>query len=97
MNNDDDLPEWMQTPEMRQAMSTLVAISEDESRYALYERRKKLHDEEQAKYARFRQMEAQLVEERAAREKAESDAAQERLAKEAILAEIERLKARLDG
>jgi predicted transposase/invertase (TIGR01784 family) len=94
--DDADLPDWMQTPEMRQAMSTLKAFSEKEHAYHAYQSRQNYLRQQ-------RSIQRVLEEERAARElerqaketalrerEAERQAREvERQAKEAALREIE--------
>ncbi len=77
----DALPSWMQTAEMRQAMSTLETFSEKERAYHAYQARENFQREQ-------RSIQRHLEELRA-------EAERERAAKEAALAEIERLKAQL--
>jgi len=91
----DDLPPWMQTNEMRQAMSTLKAFSEKERAYHAYQARQNFLRQQ-------RSIERELEEalERAEAEKQAKEAEKqarevERREKEAALAEIERLKAQL--
>jgi len=92
------LPEWMQTREMRQAMSTLKVFSEKERAYHSYQARQNYLREQRSVQ---RQLEAQDAEieamriakekERAAKEQALLDKDKEQAAKEDALAEIERL------
>ena len=92
------LPEWMQTQEMRQAMSTLKVFSEKERAYHSYQARQNYLREQRSVQ---RQLEAQDAEieamriakekERAAKEQALLDKDKEQAAKEDALAEIERL------
>lgn len=70
-----NLPEWMQTPEMRQAMNTLKAFSDDDRAYQFYQER-------QNALQQRRSLQSLVAEERAAREA-------DRQAKEAALQEIE--------
>ena len=98
----DRLPTWMQTIEMRQAMSTLKAFSEKEHAYDAYQARqnylrvqgsieRRQRELEQAQ----RELEQALAQEHAAREaerQAKEAALQE---KDAALAEIARLQALL--
>ena len=99
-----NLPDWMQTDEMRQAMSTLKAFSEKERAYHAYQARQNFLRQQRsiqhALEAALREKEA----ERQAKEAAlrEKDAARqaeeaERQAKEAAQAEVERLSALLRG
>ena len=80
--NDQGLPDWMTTNEMRQAMTTLRQFSEKERDYHAY----------QARQNYLRQQGTILHE--LDEERKEKEA--ERLAKEQALAEIERLKALLE-
>ena len=73
--DDANLPDWMQTAEMRQAMSTLKGFSEKERAYHVYQARQNYLRQQ-------RSIQRVLDEERAAREA-------ERQAKEAALREIE--------
>lgn len=86
------LPEWMQTDEMRQAMTTLKAFSEKERAYHAYQARQNYLREQHS-------IQRHLEQERAAKEVALKEkelALQEKAAalqeKDAALAEIERLK-----
>ena len=91
----DDLPEWMQTNEMRQAMSTLKAFSEEERAYHAYQARQNFLRQQRSIE---RELEAAAQSVSAAREREEAALQREeaeRKAKEAALAEIERLKAQL--
>lgn len=107
--DDEHLPEWMDTEEMHQAMSTLKAFSEKERHYHQYQARQNylrqqrsiqryqdaLHaDLEQARAAEERER-AEKERERAEKEQAQAEKAQAQAEKEAALAEIERLKALL--
>ena len=103
------LPPWMQTPEMKQAMSTLETFSEKERAYHAYQARENFlreqrsiqrHLEElraEAEQARASEVQERTAkeQERAAKEQERMAKEQERAAKEAALAEIERLKAQL--
>ncbi|SDW35685.1 Rpn family recombination-promoting nuclease/putative transposase [Thiocapsa roseopersicina] len=79
--DDKKLPDWMQTPVMRQAMSTLTAFSEKDRAYHAYQARQEFLRQQ-------RSIQQELEKERAAKEA-------ERQAKEAALAEVARLKALL--
>jgi predicted transposase/invertase (TIGR01784 family) len=72
----DDLPSWMQTNEMRQAMSTLKAFSEKERAYHAYQARQNFLRQQQSIE---RELEAAHEREKAALQRAEA----ERKAKEA--------------
>lgn len=98
--NDEALPDWMSTQEMKQAMSTLSTFSEKEHQYHQYQAR-----QEYLRIQRSIQMEQEqsaqaLLKERQEKEAAlqrekEKDAIIESLTKEKD-AEIERLKALLN-
>jgi len=103
------LPAWMQTEEMRQAMSTLKAFSEKERAYHAYQARQNylrqqksmenylntLHAEIERMQAEKSQIQAEKERARAAEERARAEKEQVQAEKEAALAEIERLKALL--
>ena len=102
--DDAALPDWMETPEMRQAMNTLKRFSEKERDYHLYQARMNYLREQSAIRGDMEALERSLAEERAAKEAALAEQERERAAKEAALAEqaaalaeIERLKALLAG
>jgi predicted transposase/invertase (TIGR01784 family) len=80
--DDADLPDWMQTAEMRQAMSTLKAFSEKEHAYHAYQARQNYLRQQ-------RSIQRVLEEERAAREAERRAKEAERQAKEAALREME--------
>jgi predicted transposase/invertase (TIGR01784 family) len=80
--DDADLPDWMQTAEMRQAMSTLKAFSEKDRAYHAYQARQNYLRQQ-------RSIQRVLEEERAAREAARQAKEAERQAKEAALREME--------
>jgi predicted transposase/invertase (TIGR01784 family) len=104
-----DLPEWMQTPEMRQAMSTLIEFSEKERAYHAYQARQNFLRQQksiakrietltaEASRERMEKERARAAEERERVEKERAQAAEERERgqKEAALAEIDRLRALL--
>ena len=100
--DENTLPDWMNTKEMRQAMSTLKQFSEKERNYHAYQARQNYLREQrtiafelntalQQKVAAM-QREAAAVQEKEAAIQREATAIQE---KEAALLEIERLKALL--
>ena len=91
----DHLPGWMQTEEMRQAMSTLKAFSEKERAYHQYQARQNYLRQQQSLENSLNALRAEAEQARAEKEQARAEAEQERAAKEAALAEIERLKALL--
>ena len=107
--DDANLPDWMQTAEMRQAMSTLKAFSEKDRAYHVYQARQNylrqqrsiqrvIEEERAAREAERRAKEAERqAKEAALREMAVAlrEIEAERQAKEAAQAEVERLKALL--
>ena len=100
--NDDTLPEWMITQEMKQAMSTLSTFSEKDQNYFKYQARQEYIREQNAIQNELEQAK-QLIEAAKKREDAlqqrETIALQEKQAAmqetQAALAEIEQLKALL--
>jgi len=104
--DDDALPEWMQTAEMQQAMSTLKAFSELDRAYHAYQARQDYLRQQRGLQRRLNELEAAAVraraaeeQARAAQEQARNAAGRERAEKEAALqreagalAEIERLR-----
>ena len=98
------LPDWMQTDEMRQAMSTLKAFSEKERAYHAYQARqnylrvqRSIQRYIETLQAQTETLQAEKEQERAAKEAALQAKEAERQAKEAALAEIARLKALLQN
>ncbi len=96
------LPDWMQTDEMGQAMSTLTAFSEKERAYHSYQARQNYLREQRSiqRYLETLQAQTETLQAQAEQERAAKE--QERAAKEAALrekdaalAEIARLKALL--
>ena len=90
------LPDWMQTDEMRQAMSTLKTFSEKERAYHAYQARQNYLREQRSIQRYLETLQAEAERERAAKEaeRAAKEAALQE--KEAALAEIARLKALLE-
>ncbi len=88
--DDDHLPDWMQTEEMRQAMSTLQAFSEKERAYHQYQARQNYLRQQQSIQNQIKALSAEIEQARAAEER-------ERAEKEAALAEIAWLKALLQN
>ncbi|WP_295434123.1 Rpn family recombination-promoting nuclease/putative transposase [uncultured Thiodictyon sp.] len=89
------LPDWMQTEEMREAMSTLMTFSEKEREYHVYQARQNYLRRQRSIQRRLGELDALQAATEQARaaaehERAEKDAALEREA--AALAEIERLR-----
>ena len=64
----DQLPDWMQTTEMRQAMSTVKQFSEKERAYDAYQARQNYLRVQSAIYRHQQELEEALAQERAARE-----------------------------
>ncbi|WP_295448096.1 Rpn family recombination-promoting nuclease/putative transposase [uncultured Thiodictyon sp.] len=62
----DDLPEWMQTAEMRQAMNTLEAFSDKERAYDTYQARQDFLRQQRSIQRERRSLEQALLDERAA-------------------------------
>ncbi len=97
--NEQDLPEWMQTEEMRQAMSTLTTFSEKDREYHAYQARQNYLRQQRSIQRRLDELQAAEEQARAAEEQARALAERERADKEAALereaaalAEIERLR-----
>ncbi|WP_295430642.1 PD-(D/E)XK nuclease family transposase [uncultured Thiodictyon sp.] len=87
--NEDALPAWMQTQEMRRAMNTLKAFSEQEHAYHAYQARQDYLREQQSIQLEFADLRAEVeqaradaMQERAAAEQARASAEHERAAKE---------------
>jgi hypothetical protein len=109
----DNLPPWMNTPEMRRVMSTMQGFSEKERAYHAYQARQNYLRQQKTIQRRLDELSAERPRAgggtRSERERAEKEQARaaeqreraekerERTEKEAALAEIERLKARLKG
>lgn len=85
----DRLPDWMQTHEMRQAMSTLKRFSDKERAYDAYQARQNYLRVQGSIARRQQELEAALAQERAAREAALREIEAERQAKEAALCDNE--------
>ena len=79
----DQLPDWMQTTEMRQAMNTVKQFSEKDRAYDAYQARQNYLRVQSAIYRHQQELEEALAQERAAREAALRQMEAERLAKEA--------------
>ncbi len=93
--DDAQLPEWMQTAEMQQAMSTLQTFSEKERAYHRYQARQDYLRQQQSVQNYLNGLRTEVEQERATAQQERATAQQERAEKEAALAEIERLKALL--
>jgi predicted transposase/invertase (TIGR01784 family) len=96
----EHLPEWMQTEEMRQAMSTLKAFSEKERAYQQYQARqnylrqqKSIEHYQAALRAELEQARSELEQARAEREQARAEKEQERAEKERVRAAEEQARA----
>ncbi|MEI6415515.1 MAG: Rpn family recombination-promoting nuclease/putative transposase [Pseudomonadota bacterium] len=108
--NDDSLPDWMNTAEMRKAMGTLRQFSEKERDYHAYQARQNFLREQsciqkerlaalQREEAALQALEQERQEKQAALQREEAAVRREVAAaqeKEAALQEIERLKALLE-
>lgn len=95
--NDEGLPDWMTTTEMRQAMSTLSQFSDKEKDYHAYQARQNYLRQQrtiQGERDEFKQKWDAERKEKEAERRAKEDALQ---AKNEALAEIERLKALLEN
>jgi predicted transposase/invertase (TIGR01784 family) len=90
-----DLPAWMQTPEMQQAMTTIKQFSEKDRAYHAYQARQNYLRQQKSTARYIQTIEAERARERAEKEQALAAEQRERAEKEAALAEIERLKALL--
>ena len=91
----EHLPAWMDTEEMRQAMSTLKVFSEKTRAYHQYQARQNYWRQQQSIQNHLNALLAQAEQARAAEEWERAEKERERAEKEAALAEIERLKALL--
>jgi predicted transposase/invertase (TIGR01784 family) len=105
------LPDWMNTPEMRQAMSTLKGFSEKDRRYHAYQARQnflreqrtipgELEEAAREREQALRERDAALQAESAAMQAAEAALQREQEAqqeRDAALAELERLRALTRG
>lgn len=87
--NDESLPDWMITQEMKQAMSTLSTFSEKERQYHQYQARQEYLREQRTIQRELEETSRELLQ-----AKLREEAALKR--EKAALAEIERLKALLD-
>jgi len=102
--DDDALPEWMQTAEMQQAMSTLKAFSELDRAYHAYQAREDHLRQQRSLGRRLDELEAAATRAHAAQEKARASEEQARAGEQAALqreaaaqAEVERLRCLLQG
>ncbi len=83
------LPNWMQTEEMRQAMSTLQAFSEKERAYHQYQARQNYLRQQQSIQQHIAALDATIAQTRAIAERERAEKERERAEKEAALAEKE--------
>ena len=93
--NDTALPEWMQTAEMRQVMSTLKRFSEKDRNYHAYQARQNYLREQRTIQ---KELEQERLEKQAALQEKQTALQEKQTAlqeKQIALAEIERLKALL--
>ncbi len=104
MLDPDNLPSWMNTPEMRQAMSTVTDFSEKEREYHLYQARlnyqrqqRSIQHQLEARDRALARTSAELEQARAAEIREREAKEHEREAKERALAEIETLRRQLKG
>ena len=109
LNDDHELPDWMNTQEMRQAMSTLRQFSEKDKNYFAYQARQnylrqqmsvygELDETRQAKNNALHQLDLVSAERDALamrEQAAQAEKATAQAEKEAAIAEVERLKALL--
>ncbi|MDS4068151.1 MAG: Rpn family recombination-promoting nuclease/putative transposase [Candidatus Competibacter sp.] len=77
-----DLPAWMQTEEMRQAMSTLQGFSEQERAYHRYQARQDYLRQQKSIENRLRALQAEAEQARAEKEQARAAEERERMEKE---------------
>ena len=83
------LPDWMLTEEMRQAMNTLQAFSEKERAYHQYQARQNYLRQQRSIQNQMQQLAAGIEQARAAEERERAEKERERAEKEAALAEKE--------
>jgi len=91
--DDDALPEWMQTAEMQQAMSTLKAFSELDRAYHAYQARQDYLRQQRGLRRRLDELEATATRAQAAQEKARAAEEQARAAEEQARAAEEQARA----
>jgi len=95
LNDEQELPDWMNTQEMRQAMGTLRQFSEKDKNYFAYQARQNYLRQQMSVYGELdatKLREQQVIAERDALALREQQALAER---DALAVEIERLKALL--
>ena len=90
--DEDHLPDWMQTTEMRQAMSTVKQFSEKERAYDAYQARQNYLRMQSSIHRHQQELEEALALERAAREEAmgQMEAALRQMEAERLAKEVER-------
>ncbi len=100
----DNLPDWMQTPEMQQVMSIMNEFSEKERAYHVYQARQNYLRQQKSVTKRIQALTAEAARERmekererAEKERERAEKERERAEKQAALAEIARLKALIKG
>lgn len=93
--NDESLPDWMITQEMKQAMSTLNTFSEKERQYHQYQARQEYLREQRTILRELEETSRELLQAKLREEAAQKREELTLQEKEAALAEIERLKALL--
>ena len=91
--DDDALPEWMQTAEMQQAMSTLKAFSELDRAYHAYQARQDYLRQQRGLMRRLNELEAAARRAHAAQEQARAAEEQARAAEEQARAAEEQARA----
>ena len=91
--NEEALPIWMQTGEMKQAMSTLKAFSEKERAYHAYQARQNYLRMQRSNQRHLEELQGEMERARSAREEALAAKEQERSAKEQALAAKEQERA----
>jgi nucleoid-associated protein YgaU len=90
----DALPEWMQTEEMQQAMSTLKGFSEKEREYHAYQARQNYLRQQSSIQRRLEELEAAAIRAQAMQEQAQAAEEQARAAEEQARAGEEQARAR---
>jgi predicted transposase/invertase (TIGR01784 family) len=89
----DNLPPWMNTPEMRRVMSTMQGFSEKERAYHAYQARQNYLRQQKTIQRRIDQLTADIEREQAEKARARGDLERERAEKERERAEKERAQA----
>ena len=94
--DDAALPEWMQTAEMRQAMSTLKEFSEKERAYHAYQARQNYLREQRSIQRYLDSLRAEAEQQRAEIERQRAEADQQRAEADQQRAEAERQRAKAE-